>query len=282
MAGAIRTVHRQFNLPKQHMFRNKIWHDPAELRRAIRSKDFRSHTAGQAPGYAQGNLVILPSEYADEFLRFCRMNPKACPVIGMTEPGDPRVPELGADLDLRTDIPAYCVFRDGRQVEEVSDLWTLWSDDLVGFVLGCSLSFEAALEDARVPVRHLEHDHPVPMFNTSIANRPAGRFAGSMVVSMRPMTPAQAIRSVQVTSRFPSVHGAPVHFGDPAAIGIADLQAPDYGDASEVRDGEVPVFWACGVTPQQAIRAAKPPLAITHKPGYMLVADVRNSELAAF
>ena len=259
-----------------------IWQEPGDLRQAIRRKEFRGHTAGQAPGYAQGNLAILPRAYADEFLRFCRLNPKACPVIGMTEPGDPRVPELGADIDLRHDVPAYCVFRDGELVEEVADLGALWQDDLVGFVLGCSLSFEAALLDARVPVRHIEHDHPVPMYDTRLANGRAGRFGGTMVVSMRPMTPAQAIRAIQVTSRFPAVHGAPVHFGDPAAIGIADLARPDYGTPSEVREGEIPVFWACGVTPQQAIRVARPPLAITHKPGYMLVADVRNSELAAF
>lgn len=259
-----------------------IWQQPAELRQAIRRKDFRGHTAGQAPGYAQGNLAILPRAYADEFLRFCRLNPKPCPVIGMTEPGDPRVPELGADIDLRYDVPGYCVFRDGEKVGEVDDLGALWQDDMVGFVLGCSLSFEAALLDARVPVRHIDDDHTVPMYNTSLPNGQAGRFGGNMVVSMRPMTPAQAIRAIQVTSRFPAVHGAPVHFGDPAAIGIADLSRPDYGAPSVIRDGEVPVFWACGVTPQQAIRFARPPLAFTHKPGHMLVADVRNSELAAF
>jgi uncharacterized protein YcsI (UPF0317 family) len=258
-----------------------IWQQPAALRQAIRRHDFRHHTAGQAPGHAQGNLAILPRDYADEFLRFCRLNPKACPVIGMGEPGAPAVPELGEDIDLRSDVPGYCVFRDGELVEEVADLHALWRDDLVGFVLGCSLSFEAALLDARVPVRHIENDHPVPMYNTSIANRPAGRFGGNMVVSMRPMSTAQAIRAIQVTSRFPAVHGAPVHFGDPAAIGIADIDRPDYGMPVEIRPGEVPVFWACGVTPQQAIRVARPPLAITHKPGYMLVADVRNSELAA-
>ncbi len=258
-----------------------IWYEPSAFRAEIRRGGFRRPTAGQCPGFTQGNLAILPREFADEFLRFCRANPKACPVIGIGEPGSPRVPELG-DVDLRTDAPAYCVFRDGEQVDEVPDLRTLWDDDLVGFVIGCSMSFEEALIDAGVPVRHIEQDTTVPMYDTTLANVPAGRFGGTMVVSMRPMTPAHAIRAIQVTSRFPSVHGAPVHFGDPAALGIADIDKPDYGERSALRDGEVPVFWACGVTPQQAIRAARPKLAITHKPGLMLVTDVRNSHLAVF
>ncbi len=255
--------------------------EPAAFRDEIRRGDFRGPTAGHCPGYTQGNLAILPRAFADEFLRFCRSNAKACPVIGIGEPGDPRVPELG-DLDLRTDVPGYCLFRDGEPAGEVRDLNDLWTDDLVGFVIGCSMSFEEALVDAGVPIRHIEQGTTVPMYDTNLRNVPAGRFGGTMVVSMRPMTPTQAIRAIQVTSRFPSVHGAPVHFGDPAAIGIADLDSPDYGERSVVRDGEVPVFWACGVTPQQAIRAARPPLAITHKPGWMLVTDVRNSRLAVF
>jgi len=173
------------------------------------------------------------------------------------------------------------VFRDGELVDEVTDLHQLWNDDLVGFVIGCSLSFEEALQDAGVPVRHVSQGTYVPMYNTSMTNRRAGRFGGNTVVSMRPMSAAQAIRAVQVTSRFPSVHGAPVHLGDPAQIGIHNIDAPDYGETSEIRPGEMPVFWACGVTPQQAIRSARPPLAITHKPGHMLVSDIRNSHLAA-
>jgi len=258
-----------------------IWTDPSRFRDEIRKGRFNAPTIGQCPGYTQGNLAILPRDYADEFLRFCRLNPKSCPVIGMTEPGDPRVPELG-EIDLRTDFPAYCVFRDGELVDEVTDLHRLWNDELVGFVIGCSLSFEEALQDAGVPVRHISQRTNVPMYNTSMANHRAGRFGGNTVVSMRPMSAAQAIRAVQVTSRFPSVHGAPVHLGDPAAIGIADIESPDYGERSEIRDGEMAVFWACGVTPQQAIRSARPSLAITHKPGYMLVSDIRNSHLAAF
>ncbi|HEY4066562.1 MAG TPA: putative hydro-lyase [Burkholderiaceae bacterium] len=254
---------------------------PSDLRNEIRDGRFRGPTAGHCPGYTQGNLAILPRQFADEFLRFCHLNPKPCPIIGMTEPGSPLVPALG-NVDLRTDAPAYCVFRDGEAAGEVLDLKALWSDDLVGFVIGCSMSFEDALIEAELPIRHIEQGTTVPMYDTNLANVRAGRFGGTMVVSMRPMTPRQAIRAIQITSRFPNVHGAPVHFGDPAAIGIADIERPDYGERSAIRAGEVPVFWACGVTPQQAIRAARPPLAITHKPGQMLVSDLRNSHLAVF
>jgi uncharacterized protein YcsI (UPF0317 family) len=258
-----------------------IWMNPDDLRREIREGRFRGPTAGHSPGYTQGNLAILPREFSEEFLRFCRLNPKACPVIGVSEPGDWRVPELG-EVDLRTDAPAYCVFRDGEPAGEVLDLRELWTDDMVGFVIGCSMSFEEALLEAGLPIRHIEQTTTVPMYDTSIANVPSGRFGGTMVVSMRPMTPQQAIRAIQITSRFPGVHGAPVHFGDPAAIGIRNIEQPDYGERSELRPGEVPVFWACGVTPQRAIRTARPKLAITHKPGQMLVSDVRNSHLAVF
>lgn len=258
-----------------------LWTHPAEFRQAVRAGRFTAPTADVCPGYTQGNLAILPRAYADEFLRFARLNPKSCPIIGMTEPGDSRVPELG-DVDLIGDVPAYCVFRDGEQVDEVTNLKGLWNDDLVGFVIGCSFSFEGALLEAGVPIRHIEQGTNVPMYVSSIANGKAGRFAGNTVVSMRPMTPAQAIRAVQVTSRFPSVHGAPVHLGDPAQIGIRDVDAPDFGERSLIRPGEIPVFWACGVTPQQAIRSARPSFAITHKPGHMVVTDILNSHLAVF
>lgn len=255
---------------------------PLAFRQLVRAGRFAAQTAGQCPGYTQGNLAIMPGEYADEFLRFSRLNPKSCPVIGITKVGDPAVPELGEDIDLRTDVPGYCLFRDGEKVAEVPHLRELWRDDLVGFVIGCSLSFEEALLEGGVPVRHIEQNTTVPMYDTNRPNGTAGRFGGMGVVSMRPMTAAQAIRAVQITSRFPSTHGAPVHLGDPAEIGIADIDAPDYGEAAEIRPGEIPVFWACGVTPQQAIRSARLPFAITHKPGHMLVTDVRNSHLAVF
>ncbi len=256
------------------------WNTPAEFRQIVRDGLHTTPTAGICPGFTQGNLAILPCDYADEFLRFARLNPKSCPIIGMTEPGDTRVPELG--VDLLADFPSYCVFRGGEQVDEVQNLRELWRDDLVGFVIGCSYSFEGPLLDAGVPIRHIEQQSNVPMYVSNIANGKAGRFGGNMVVSMRPMTPAQAIRAVQVTSRFPSVHGAPVHLGDPSQIGIRDVDMPDFGDRSIIQPGEIPVFWACGGTPQQAICSARPPFAITHKPGHMVVTDIPNSFLAAF
>lgn len=258
-----------------------IWHNPAEFRQAVRQRRFTVPTAGQCPGYTQGNLAVLPHKYADAFLRFARLNPKSCPVIGMTEPGSGKVPELG-DVDIKTDFPSYYVFHDGKRVAEVENLHDVWRGDLVGFVIGCSYSFEDALLDAGIPIRHIEQGTNVPMYITNIANGRAGDFAGNMVVSMRPMTPAQAIRAVQVTSRFPDVHGAPVHLGDPALIGISDIDAPDFGGRSLINAGEIPVFWACGVTPQEAIRSAGLPFAITHAPGHMVVTDIRNSHLAAF
>jgi uncharacterized protein YcsI (UPF0317 family) len=259
-----------------------VYAEPAALRHAVRTGRFRGQTAGQAPGFVQGNLAILPRDFAADFLRFCQLNPKPCPVIGIGEPGDPALPRLGRDIDIRTDMPGYCVFRDGELAEEAADILGHWRGDLVAFVLGCSFSFEAALTDGGLRVRHIDEGKNVAMYRTSIPNAPAGPFGGTLVVSMRPFTPKDAIRAIQITSRFPNVHGAPVHFGDPAAIGIADVARPDFGDAVEIKPGEVPVFWACGVTPQQAIRAARPPLAITHQPGAMLVTDLRNSELASF
>ena len=250
------------------------------VRLAARAGRLTSNTAGLAPGFVQGNLAILPTALAADFLRFCHRNPKPCPVIGMSEPGDPRIPELGADLDLRTDVPRYRVWRHGELVDEPADLRAHWRDDLVAFVLGCSFTFEHALMEDGIPLRHADQGRNVAMWRTTIPCAPAGPFAGPMVVSMRPLSPAHAIRAVQITTRFPGVHGAPVHLGHPHLIGIADLTRPDYGDAVEVRDDEIPVFWACGVTPQAMIAAAKPDFAITHAPGCMLVTDLRNSALA--
>jgi uncharacterized protein YcsI (UPF0317 family) len=230
----------------------------------------------------QGNLAILPVAFASDFLRFCQLNPKPCPLIGMSQPGNPTIPDLGADLDIRTDLPLFRVWRDGRLVEEPTDLRAVWRDDLVAFVLGCSLSFEEALLQEGLPIRHVETRSRVPMYRTNIACAPAGPFSGPMVVSMRPFSPPQAIRAIQITSRFPAVHGAPVHIGFPELIGIGALSAPDYGDPVEVGAGELPVFWACGVTPQAVIEAAKLPFAITHAPGSMLVTDLKNTQLAAF
>ena len=237
-------------------------------------------TAGVANGFVQGNLAILPEKLAAAFHRFCQLNPKPCPVIGMSDVGNPCIPSLGIDLDIRTDLPRYRVWRDGEVVEEPTDIMAHWRDDLVAFVLGCSFSFEEALIADDLPIRHIERNVRVPMYRTNIACAPSGPFAGPMVVSMRPFKPADAIRAVQITSRFPSVHGAPVHLGHPHSIGIADISKPDYGDAVRVEADEIPVFWACGVTPQAVIAAAKLPFAITHAPGLMLVTDLRNKQLA--
>jgi uncharacterized protein YcsI (UPF0317 family) len=242
---------------------------------------FTGPTSGLAPGNVQANLVILPQALANDFLRFAQANPRPCPVLGVTEVGDPRLPMLGEDLDLRSDLPRYRVWRHGELVEEPTDIGHLWRDDLVGFAIGCSFSFEEALIEDGIEVRHIACNTNVPMYRTSIDCVPAGVFHGKLVVSMRPMKPADAIRAVQITSRFPSVHGAPVHLGMPEQIGIADIGKPDYGDAVPIHAGEMPVFWACGVTPQSVIASAKPEFCITHAPGSMLITDLRNTSLAA-
>jgi len=238
-------------------------------------------TANLAPGNVQANLAILPRDLAADFLRFCQRNPKPCPVLAVSEPGDPSLPDLGIDIDIRSDIPRYRVWHDGELVAEPTDVRDIWRDDLVSFLIGCSFSFEEAMLDNGLPVRHIEQGCNVPMYRTNIPTRAAGPFAGPLVVSMRPMNAADAIRAVQVTSRFPSVHGAPVHLGDPALIGIADIGRPDYGDPVEIKPGEMPVFWACGVTPQSVVAATRPAFCITHAPGHMLVTDLINSRLAA-
>lgn len=254
--------------------------DGRGVRLAARAGRLAGHTSSLAPGFVQGNLAILPAALAGDFLRFCQRNPKPCPVLGISEPGNPRLPELGLDLDLRTDLPRYRIWRQGVLVEEPTSIGHVWRDDLVAFVLGCSFTFEHALMEDGIRLRHVEQGRNVAMWRTSIACTPAGPFAGPMVVSMRPLAPADAIRAIQITTRFPGVHGAPVHLGHPHLIGIDDLSRPDYGDAVEVGDDEIPVFWACGVTPQAVIAAAKPDFAITHAPGAMLVTDLRNSSLA--
>jgi uncharacterized protein YcsI (UPF0317 family) len=247
----------------------------------IRSGDFSGPTAGLAAGNVQANLVILPKARAHDFLRFAQANPKPCPVLAVSEPGDPRLPSLGEDLDIRTDLPKYRVWRDGELVGELFDVRHEWRDDLVSFALGCSFSFEQALVEEGIELRHITCGSNVPMYRTSIRCIPAGPFAGPLVVSMRPLAPADAIRAIQITSRFPSVHGAPVHIGLPGAIGIADLAKPDYGDSVPVGSGELPVFWACGVTPQAVIAEAKPEFCITHAPGSMLITDLLNTKLAS-
>jgi len=262
---------------------NRTEHTPGEsqaIRQCIRRGEIAGHTSGLAPGCVQGNLVILPAGLASDFLRFCQANPKPCPLIGMSEPGDPMLPMLGLDIDIRSDVPRYRVYRNGELVDEVTDIREHWRNDLVTFVLGCSFSFESALLEDGLPLKHVARGQNVPMYRTSVQTIPAGPFHGPLVVSMRPFKPSDAIRAIQITSRFPSVHGAPVHIGKPELIGIRDLAKPDWGDAVEVADDELPVFWACGVTPQAVIAEAKPEFCITHTPGAMLITDLKNSQLA--
>jgi uncharacterized protein YcsI (UPF0317 family) len=252
-----------------------------EVRAQARTGALTGPTAGMAMGSVQANLVIVPRDFAFDFLLFCQRNPKPCPVLDVTEPGDPEPKLVAPGADLRTDVPRYRVFRHGELVEEPENLQSHWRDDFVGFLTGCSFTFENALLAAGLPVRHIEAGSNVPMFRTNIACRPAGVFRGPMVVSMRPMTMCQALRAVQVCSRFPRAHGAPIHIGDPAAIGVKDISKPDFGDPVQIRPGEVPVFWACGVTPQAVALEARPPLVITHKPGHMFVTDWRDTDWRA-
>ncbi len=253
---------------------------PAELRARIRDGSFVGNTSGLAPGFVQCNIVILPSSYAADFMRFCQLNPKPCPLVASAgAAGQTGLPGLG-EIDIRTDVPGYRVFRDGVLEQECADISDLWTEDLVTFALGCSFSFEEALIADGLEVRNVTEGGNVPMYRTTLPCAQAGPFGGDMVVSMRPFAAADAIRAIQICTRFPSVHGAPVHLGDPAEIGILDLDKPDYGDAVTLKPGEMPVFWACGVTPQVALERAKPSVCITHSPGMMLVTDLRNSKLA--
>lgn len=252
-----------------------------EARRFLRTGTYTGPTNGIAPGYVQGNLAIFPREHASDFLQFCHFNPKPCPLIGLSPaPGNPGVPQLGDDLDIRTDLPRYRVWRHGELVDEPSDILSHWRDDLVAFVLGCSFSFEWPLMEDGIELRHITKGINVAMYRTNIATTPAGPFRGPMVVSMRPLQPATAIRAVQITSRYPAVHGAPVHIGLPDVIGISDISKPDYGDPIEIHDDELPVFWACGVTPQSVVATTKLPFCITHAPGSMLISDIKNNSLA--
>lgn len=244
------------------------------VRTAIRTGSYAGHTAGLAAGKLQCNLAILPERYALDFLRFCQRNPKPCPIVGVSDSGDPKLPTLGRDIDIRTDVPKYRVFRDGVLSEEMTDISDVWADDFVTVALGCSFTFENAFVRNKIPVRHLEAGRNVPMFKSSIDLVPAGRFVGNMVVTMRPI-PAEKVEAARQISRsYPQAHGAPIAQGDPSDIGIADLSAPDWGDAVEIKSGEVPVYWACGVTPQNVLLDAGLPICITHSPGHMLIADV--------
>jgi uncharacterized protein YcsI (UPF0317 family) len=252
---------------------------PEQFREQVRSGAYTGPTAGVSDGFVQANLAILPKEDAFEFLLFCQRNPKSCPLIDVTDIGSPVPAASAPGADLRTDLPKYRVYRNGELTDEPTDLNEYWTDDMVAFLIGCSFTFEEALIRNGIPMRHHDEGVNVPMYRTSVDTVPAGKFSGPMVVSMRPMGAGDVVRAVQVTSRFPSVHGAPVHIGNPEEIGIRNLARPDFGDAVTVREGETPVFWACGVTPQSVAMHAKPSLMITHAPGHMFVTDLKSEQL---
>ncbi|MCM3727416.1 putative hydro-lyase [Neobacillus cucumis] len=253
---------------------------PAEIRELIRKQTITGPTAGMSKGFTQANLVILKKEYAFDFLLFCQRNPKPCPLLDVTEPGSFIPGKIARTADIRKDIPKYRIYRDGVFTEEVTDISEYWEDDMVGFLLGCSFTFETPLLESGIPVRHIEENCNVPMYKTNIPCEGAGVFEGPTVVSMRPMKPEDAIRAVQITSRFPAVHGAPIHIGGPSQIGIADLSKPDFGDPVPIKAGEIPVFWACGVTPQAVAMNSKPSIMITHAPGHMFISDVRDEKFS--
>ena len=255
--------------------------EACRLRAKIRSGAHHGLTTGLAPGMVQLNLAILPKAWADDFQRFCELNPKPCPLVSMTVPGDPVFPsDIGEELDVRTDAPRYLVFRDGKLADEVTDLTDIWQDDFVAFGMGCSYSFEEALVEGGLSLRHIEQGTKVPLYVSNIETEPAGPFRGPTILSMRPFLPKDAIRAIEVTAKYPRVHGTPLHFGNPAMVGIEDISNPYSGSPPVIHQNEVPVFWACGVTPQIIVEHAKPPICITHKPGHMLITDRLNTELA--
>ena len=249
---------------------------PAQLRAMCRNGTFIGQTAGLGLGHVQANLMILPTADAFDFLLFCQRNPRACPLIEVLEPGQFN-PRCAPGADIRYDLPAYRVFEHGEMVGEVNDLDVLWRDDLVTFLIGCSFSFESALIDAGIRLRHVEDGTNVAMFRTDIPCQSAGRFHGNLVVSMRPIKCLDVARAVEISGRFPQVHGAPVHVGHPGAIGIGNLAQPDFGDAIVVHEDELPVFWACGVTPQNVVQASRIPFCLSHSPGRMFITDIVNS-----
>lgn len=252
---------------------------PLAFRQLIREGKFTEPTSGYCPGYAQANLIILPKEEAYDFLLFAQRNPKACPLLEVTDVGERLTKYVAKDCDIATDFPKYWLYRDGVKVEEVTDISSYWQDDFVAFVIGCSFSFESEMIDAGIEIRHNTMGCNVPMYITNIDCVPAGRFSGKMVVSMRPIPSNQLVKTVTVTAALPKVHGSPIHIGDPKEIGITDVAHPDFGDPVEIRPGETTVFWPCGVTPQSIVMNVKPKLAITHAPGHMLVTDVKNVDL---
>lgn len=251
-------------------------HTPGQARAMIRSGHRFTTTSGISLGYAQANIVILPEQYAADFHRFCTLNRKACPLLYVSAPGQIEAPTLGEDIDIRTDVAGYRIYLNGELAEERSAISELWQADFVTFYIGCSFSFEEALISHGIPLRHVERGANVSMYNTRIPLQPAGPFQGNVVVSYRPLKPADAIRAIQITSDMAQVHGAPIHIGNPQQIGIDDMASPDYGDPVDTLEGEIETFWACGVSPQAALTQARLPIAITHSPGQMLILDTPN------
>lgn len=256
--------------------------DSQAMRQAIRTGRYRGHTAGLAAGMLQANLVILPQADALDFMRFCQRNPQACPLVGVSDTGAVGIDSLVHSLDLRTDVPGYNVYRDGALVDQCEDISDIWRDDLVAFALGCSFTFERALIAKGMKLQHIENNTTVPMFKTNLACRDAGRYGGNLVVSMRALAPEQVGVARDICAKYPHAHGEPVHWGSPEAIGIGDLMRPDWGDPIELNPSDTPVFWACGVTSQNALERACPSLCISHKPGHMLITDVPENRIPPF
>jgi len=249
-----------------------------EVRSRIRSGEYAGPTGGLAGGHVQTNLVILPGDYALDFLKFCVRNPKPCPILEVTDAGSPTPPVLAQDADLRTDVPKYRVYENGELVDEPTDILSYWREDLVSFLIGCSFTFERALLDAGLHLAHLDQGRNVPMYVTNRECIPSGAFAGPMVVSMRPYRADEVPLAVAVSSRYPTMHGASVHVGDPDAIGVKNLEEPEFGDPVSIEEDQMPIFWACGVTPQAVAMDVGPPLMITHSPGHMFITDRLNAE----
>ncbi|MBA7703005.1 putative hydro-lyase [subsurface metagenome] len=257
-----------------------MYENPKEVRNLIRRGELVRPTAGLAPGYVQANLVILPKEVSFDFFLFCQRNPKPCPILEVLEPGEYEPVLTAPGADLRVDVPLYRIYQDGKLLREEKDITSYWSSELVCFLLGCSFTFETILMKAGIVLRHIAEGKNVAMYETSIGAASAGIFSGPVVVSMRPIHFSKVVKSVQITSRFPLAHGTPLHIGNPERIGIQDLEHPQYGDYIGIREGEVPVFWACGVTPQAVALKSKLPLMITHSPGHMFITDTTDEELS--
>jgi uncharacterized protein YcsI (UPF0317 family) len=248
--------------------------DVHDIRNIIRSGAYQGHTAGLAAGRLQANVVILPESQAVDFMRFCQRNAKSCPLVGVSDTASPMMHTLGRDIDIRTDIPSYTIYRDGEPAGAASDISDLWRDDMVAFALGCSFTFDCALMADGISLQHIERNITVPMYRTMLPAVAAGPFGGGLVVSMRPIRRADVDRAVEISGHYPQAHGSPIHIGDPGEIGIDDLDSPDWGEPCTFSSDEIPVFWGCGVTPQNAVLRARPALCITHTPGCMLITDV--------